>query len=627
MFKWFLLFFLLITTPVWAQNPTCPTRPPGDSSNACASTAFVHSAVIGTAYVTTTANLKALSLVGLVTGNKIIKTGYYADGDMPPTVYSLSTSACITDDEGAQISSNTAGNCWIAILNSVLDPRVWGASTNNGTDSRSAFNNAMTYANSVGNNTFIDLAGLAYYISDTVVCSACSYVGIKNGFLFPISTWSGGADPVLSFPSSGGNYGSHDSIRDIFIDVGVAHTANGIYVQSKTSNILYNTVLHTPSYAIKVDDTGTTTNGTQVVGNTSYEWGGSDSQFITQSNFTSAGIWIIGADVQVNFNLPYYAKYPILLGDSSGNAAGNGRYIGNHPFNGCGGVVGCSRVDPYDIFIQAGTGNTFDDLYLDDGIFAMLSDSNSIENVTFAGPVTGTCLSERFLDLSNSVNDIPALHLAGPMTGGVNQPGACAVNPGGAVPILFMGTGTGNWDPSVDTAHLDAWTGAGRVDKSQSWITVSSGVSVAGTFLSNNVSVGSIAVKNPSSVNGATFATNGTNAAMVDDSGNTAFRVDEYGPALHGAAITTVSGCGTSPTISGSNGLGHVVFGTSPSTTCTINFAGANWPSATNVDCIVTEPSNPSDVTSWSASVSALTVNLTAPVATHRLQWQCATEQ
>lgn len=29
----------------WAQNPTCPTRPPSDSTNACASTAFVQNAV------------------------------------------------------------------------------------------------------------------------------------------------------------------------------------------------------------------------------------------------------------------------------------------------------------------------------------------------------------------------------------------------------------------------------------------------------------------------------------------------------------------------------------------------------------------------------------------------------
>lgn len=39
------LALLLLASPAWAQNPTCPTRPPGDSSNACASTAFVQNAI------------------------------------------------------------------------------------------------------------------------------------------------------------------------------------------------------------------------------------------------------------------------------------------------------------------------------------------------------------------------------------------------------------------------------------------------------------------------------------------------------------------------------------------------------------------------------------------------------
>lgn len=42
----FVLMFLCMG-PVLAQNPTCPTRPPGDNSNACASTAFVDTAVSG----------------------------------------------------------------------------------------------------------------------------------------------------------------------------------------------------------------------------------------------------------------------------------------------------------------------------------------------------------------------------------------------------------------------------------------------------------------------------------------------------------------------------------------------------------------------------------------------------
>lgn len=39
------LAFALAPSLTWAQNPTCPTRPVGDATNACASTAFVSTAV------------------------------------------------------------------------------------------------------------------------------------------------------------------------------------------------------------------------------------------------------------------------------------------------------------------------------------------------------------------------------------------------------------------------------------------------------------------------------------------------------------------------------------------------------------------------------------------------------
>jgi hypothetical protein len=45
--------WLGLTSGALAQNPTCPTRPPGDSSNACASTAFVGNAVGGSGILST----------------------------------------------------------------------------------------------------------------------------------------------------------------------------------------------------------------------------------------------------------------------------------------------------------------------------------------------------------------------------------------------------------------------------------------------------------------------------------------------------------------------------------------------------------------------------------------------
>jgi len=47
MFRLITLLFTLAVSPALAQNVTCATRPPGDNSNACASTAFVSTAVSG----------------------------------------------------------------------------------------------------------------------------------------------------------------------------------------------------------------------------------------------------------------------------------------------------------------------------------------------------------------------------------------------------------------------------------------------------------------------------------------------------------------------------------------------------------------------------------------------------
>lgn len=41
------LALALLPSLAWAQNPTCPTRPTGDNSNACASTAFVTNMLVG----------------------------------------------------------------------------------------------------------------------------------------------------------------------------------------------------------------------------------------------------------------------------------------------------------------------------------------------------------------------------------------------------------------------------------------------------------------------------------------------------------------------------------------------------------------------------------------------------
>src|SRR6266478_354734 len=63
--------WLSLTCSAWAQNPTCPTRPAGDSSNACSSTAFVQGAISGGGALSEPANT--------------VFSGPTSGGNLPPT--------------------------------------------------------------------------------------------------------------------------------------------------------------------------------------------------------------------------------------------------------------------------------------------------------------------------------------------------------------------------------------------------------------------------------------------------------------------------------------------------------------------------------------------------------------
>src|SRR5882757_5091203 len=96
----------LFASPALAQNPTCPTRPFGDSSNACASTAFVQSAASGGSGATARQRLTATTSYWVRTdGNDANCTGLtnaaYVSGSFPQNC------AFLTIQHAADTVSNT----------------------------------------------------------------------------------------------------------------------------------------------------------------------------------------------------------------------------------------------------------------------------------------------------------------------------------------------------------------------------------------------------------------------------------------------------------------------------------------------------------------------------------------
>lgn len=153
MFKWLLItLFTLVATSAWAQNPTCPTRPANDDSNACASTAYVQNqiAATGTGIVSTNAVLETTATTTFPNG--VWRADFSAGVGAPPVLYLPSASACSLNgglgDNGSQVPSANS-LCWIAQFpTSGADIREWGALCN-GTNDTSAIQAALNYGKSL----------------------------------------------------------------------------------------------------------------------------------------------------------------------------------------------------------------------------------------------------------------------------------------------------------------------------------------------------------------------------------------------------------------------------------------------------------------------------------------------
>ena len=111
--KIFLLALLLASGSASAQNPTCPTRPLGDSTNACASTAFVATGIVANyppIFTSTTAGLVPASGGGTTNFLR-------ADGTFAPT-------PAATPIANATISANYTGSAALSqgyTLTTILD--------------------------------------------------------------------------------------------------------------------------------------------------------------------------------------------------------------------------------------------------------------------------------------------------------------------------------------------------------------------------------------------------------------------------------------------------------------------------------------------------------------------------
>lgn len=283
-----------------------------------------------------------------------------------------------------------------------------------------------------------------YQISDSVICATCSFTTVQHlGLTTPSPTWTGGSDPALSFT---GTSGQENRIAHVTIDATTAHLASGIYVETQSTTLEHNYIQHIAGYGIKINRTGSTVDAV-VAYNDVVEWQAADPDFKT-GPYTATCIWYVGGDGFSTHNIPHYCNIAMMFGDGTNNAS-EWRSVSDHPFNGCdGGLAGCSRTLPIDMYFSDGSSlNSIQNLYLDDGVvwfnngpqcaasFNRCADYNSFSGtITLGGPGAGLCFYDTthaqtagfFVDVATQSNQEPLWQVSGAkFVAGFAEPTGC----------------------------------------------------------------------------------------------------------------------------------------------------------------------------------------------------------
>ena len=415
--KKILLALLLLTSPALAANPTCPTRPIGDSTNACASTAFVQqNQVMGANVVGSNAALSALSS----TAGSAIRTGVTTNGDSPIVNFIASGSACTLNagagDVGSQvpINSGIGGGCWLGQIQTV-DTRIWGAKNDGVTDDTAADQAAINYALADPTNAkTLIVAGTSLVTSSLIVNRAVNQsindfiiqgVGKSPGFtvgtaitIFDSST-SFSSSPVseritfdnITFQSSSAATAayviSNKFLRVNFLNVSfykIKTVTSSIYLQSWTfqggyAGGWYGYFFLTTSVAYSLIFNGVDFEPGTLLGN-GISLGGGDTVRMVNNTFEGGGQFFYEAGgagvVAIGNYLEGNASPDFTFADNSlGGVATGVLYIGN---------AHRSDLASYPVVLGASTGMSsgnyststlFDDTYVVPGNFTSIGDT------------------------------------------------------------------------------------------------------------------------------------------------------------------------------------------------------------------------------------------------------------
>lgn len=110
-----LLLLFLLPSSAWAQNPQCPTRPSGDSTNACASTAFVHNWSVAITGDCTISNLGVITCTG----------GSHINTVTSSAIGTITTNTSLSSTNGTVLCDATSGAVTLSLPSAAVGNLGW----------------------------------------------------------------------------------------------------------------------------------------------------------------------------------------------------------------------------------------------------------------------------------------------------------------------------------------------------------------------------------------------------------------------------------------------------------------------------------------------------------------------